>query len=166
MIAGPQDEMFTENGLRTFFDSAYEITASSDRMGYRLTGPKVEAVGGYDILSDGIVFGSVQISGNGEPIVMMADRQTTGGYAKIATVITVDIPLFAQLRPGQKVQFVKSTVREAQELILARDEQWKEYCRSLEENAPGKARVLGLRTQASEDGSPKRSGWKRRSKWK
>ena len=69
--------MFTEEGIRTFYESTYVITPHSDRMGYRLTGPKVESVGGYDILSDGIVNGSVQISGTGEPIVMMADRQTS-----------------------------------------------------------------------------------------
>ena len=132
VIAGPQEEMFTEEGLRTFYGSAYEITALSDRMGYRLEGPKVEAADGYDILSDGIVNGSVQISGNGQPIVMMADRQTTGGYAKIATVISTDIPLFAQLRPGQKVQFEKTTVRKAQELIREWDKMWKEHCRMLE----------------------------------
>ena len=90
--------MFTEEGIRTFYESTYVITPHSDRMGYRLTGPKVEAVNGYDILSDGIVNGSIQISGAGEPIVMMADRQTTGGYAKIASLINVDIPLFARKR--------------------------------------------------------------------
>ena len=170
VIAGPQEEMFTEEGLRTFYGSAYEITALSDRMGYRLEGPKVEAVNGYDILSDGIVNGSIQISGNGQPIVMMADRQTTGGYAKIATVISADIPLFAQLRPGQKVQFEKTTVKEAQRLIREWDKAWKEHCRTLEENAPGKTRVLGLRAHASEDGGSKRHGWTRsgwkRSGWK
>ena len=170
VIAGPQEEMFTEEGIRTFYGSAYEVTALSDRMGYRLAGPKVEAEDGYDILSDGIVFGSIQISGNGQPIVMMADRQTTGGYAKIATVISADIPLFAQLRPGQKVQFEKTTVKEAQRLIREWDKAWKEHCRTLEENAPGKTRVLGLRAHASEDGGSKRHGWTRsgwkRSGWK
>ena len=158
VIAGPQEEMFTEEGLRTFYGSAYEITALSDRMGYRLEGPKVEAADGYDILSDGIVNGSVQISGNGQPIVMMADRQTTGGYAKIATVISADIPLFAQLRPGQKVQFEKVTVRKAQELIRDWDRMWKEHCRMLEENAPGQVRILGLRERAAKDGGKRRGG--------
>ena len=171
VIAGPQEEMFTEEGLRTFYGSAYEITALSDRMGYRLEGPKVEAADGYDILSDGIVNGSVQISGNGQPIVMMADRQTTGGYAKIATVISADIPLFAQLRPGQKVQFEKTTVREAQRLSREWDKMWKEHCRMLEENAPGRIRILGLRKRASEKREKgtvslihgwKRKVWKRR----
>ena len=81
VVPGPQEEMFTEEGIRTFYESAYEISSHSDRMGFRLSGPAVASKNGYDILSDGIVNGSVQISGTGEPIVMMADRQTTGGYA-------------------------------------------------------------------------------------
>lgn len=162
VIPGPQDDMFTEEGIRTFYGSTYEITAQSDRMGYRLTGPKVESVGGYDILSDGIVNGSIQISGNGEPIVMMADRQTTGGYAKIASIINVDIPLFAQLRPGQQVRFERCTVQEAQELMREADRLWKEHCRILEEG-PASFKVLGLK--GSGGGSGKRSGWKQRA-WK
>ena len=163
VIPGPQEDMFTEEGLRTFYESTYVITSHSDRMGYRLTGPKVEAVNGYDILSDGIVNGSVQISGAGEPIVMMADRQTTGGYAKIASLINVDIPLFAQLRPGQEVMFVRCTVQEAQKLMREADRKWKEHCRILEKSKPAGFKVLGIRAQDNDGGS--RSGWKRRS-WK
>ena len=164
VIAGPQEEMFTEEGIRTFYESSYEITAHSDRMGYRLTGPKVEAVGGYDILSDGIVNGSIQISGTGEPIVMMADRQTTGGYAKIAAIINVDIPLFAQLRPGQKVRFERCTVQEAQDLIRESDRKWKEHYRILEKSSPSGVKALGLRSAGRTGG--RRSGWnRRRTKW-
>jgi allophanate hydrolase subunit 2 len=78
-------------------------------MGYRLEGPQIRAEGGSDILSDGVSFGSVQIPADGQPIVMMADHQTTGGYAKIATVLSRDLPLLAQLGPGKKIRF-----REAQ----------------------------------------------------
>lgn len=163
VIPGPQDDMFTEKGLATFFGSTYMITSHSDRMGYRLTGPKVEAKGGYDILSDGIVNGSIQISGNGEPIVMMADRQTTGGYAKIASLINVDIPLFAQLRPGQKVQFTKCTVQEAQKLMREADRAWKEHCENLEESGPAGLKVLGLHSSPKE--GSRQSGWKRKN-WK
>ena len=133
-------------------------------MGYRLTGPKVEAVDGYDILSDGIVNGSVQISGAGEPIVMMADRQTTGGYAKIASVINVDIPLFAQLRPGQKVQFERCTVQEAQVLMREASWKWKEHCKILEKSTPAGFKALGLRADGSSSGSS-RSGWTKKA-WK
>ena len=164
VIPGPQEDMFTEKGLQTFYESSYVITAQSDRMGYRLTGPKVEAVDGYDILSDGIVNGSVQISGAGEPIVMMADRQTTGGYAKIASVINVDIPLFAQLRPGQKVQFERCTVQEAQVLMREASWKWKEHCKILEKSTPAGFKALGLRADGSSSGSS-RSGWTKKA-WK
>lgn len=163
VIPGPQDEMFTESGIRTFYESVYEITSHSDRMGYRLTGPAVESRGGYDILSDGIVNGSIQISGTGEPIVMMADRQTTGGYAKIASIINVDIPLFAQLRPGQKVQFTQCSVQEAQQLIREADRKWKEHCALLEKGDPSGVQVPQLRHGGN--GAGRRSGWNRR-RWK
>ncbi len=167
VIPGPQEDMFTEEGIRTFYESTYHITSHSDRMGYRLTGPKVEARNGYDILSDGIVNGSIQISGTGEPIVMMADRQTTGGYAKIASVINADIPIFAQLRPGQAVQFERCTVQEAQRLIREVNRLWIAHCalldeREAQETGPAEMQVLVRR--ASHNGA-KRSGWNRRS-WK
>ena len=164
VIPGPQEDMFTEEGIETFYSSTYTITAQSDRMGYRLTGPVVAAKDGYDILSDGIVNGSIQISGTGEPIVMMADRQTTGGYAKIASVINVDIPLFAQLRPGQEVQFKQCTVQEAQALMREADARWREHCRMLEQSGPPTVRILGLHGAGSK--SRGRSGWNRsRNRW-
>lgn len=111
-IPGPQDEMFTEKGLRTFFGTAYRISENSDRMGYRLNGEKIESKNGTDIISDGIVFGSVQITAEGLPIILMADRQTTGGYAKIATVVSADLPLLAQARPGTRVRFRKVSIED------------------------------------------------------
>lgn len=171
VIPGPQETMFTQKGLQTFYESAYEITSHSDRMGYRLSGPRVESSGGYDILSDGIVNGSVQISGTGEPIVMMADRQTTGGYAKIASVINVDIPLFAQLRPGQQVQFERCTVQEAQRLIREQDKMWKDHCRMLEEISPDNYKPFRFccsGENGSREGgrSSRRAGWAgRKPRW-
>lgn len=131
VVPGPQEEYFTEAGIKTFYENVYSVTNLSDRMGYRLEGPVVETVNGSDIISDGIVLGSVQIANNGNPIVMMADRQTTGGYAKIATVIHVDIPQFAQLRPGQKVHFQAVTVQEAQELYREFYRDWAKLKRRL-----------------------------------
>ena len=165
VIPGPQEDMFTEEGIKTFYESSYVISNQSDRMGFRLNGPQVEAVDGYDILSDGIVNGSIQISGTGEPIVMMADRQTTGGYAKIASLINVDIPLFAQLRPGQMVQFVRCSVQEAQRLIREYDSAWKEHLRRLDEGfriqPAGNIRILGLRGAEAGTDSRGRAGWSR-----
>lgn len=103
---GPQDDAFTPRGLRTFLSSPYRVSPHSDRMGVRLQGPPVEARSGHEIESEGVAAGSVQVPGDGQPIVLLAERQTTGGYAKIATVITADLDAAGQLRPGQVVRFL------------------------------------------------------------
>lgn len=113
-VLGPQDEMFTADDIKSFFSTAYKVTPQADRMGIRLDGKALQSKNGVDILSDGIVFGSVQIPKNGMPIVLMADHQTTGGYAKIATVISVDLPLLAQAKPGDVIRFEQVTVKEAE----------------------------------------------------
>ena len=107
VIPGPQDDYFSDRGKDTFYSEIYTVTAESDRMGVKLDGAAVESVGGVDIISDGIAAGSVQIPQSGKPIIMMADRQTTGGYAKIATVITADLPILAQMRQGESLRFEK-----------------------------------------------------------
>lgn len=112
-VPGPQDSAFTESGLRTLFCEVYRVTPQSDRMGLRLEGPAIESRSGTDIVSDGIVFGSVQVPASGCPIILMADHQTTGGYAKAATVISEDLPKLAQLRPGDELCFRPVTIREA-----------------------------------------------------
>lgn len=115
VIMGPQDERFTTAGLETFCNSWYHISPISDRMGYRLEGPKVEHTSGADMLSDGMSFGSVQVPASGQPIVMMSEHPTTGGYTKIATVISADLPLLAQCVPGvDRVRFAPISVEEAQ----------------------------------------------------
>ena len=112
-VPGPQDEFFSEKGKDTFVRAVYKVGSDSDRMASRLEGSVLENVRGLDILSDGIVEGSVQISSGGQPMVMLADHQTTGGYAKIATVISTDIPAIAQKRPGEKIAFAFVTAEEA-----------------------------------------------------
>lgn len=113
VIEGPQAEYFTEKGKRTFYNERYTVSEKSDRMGYRMEGAAIESVNGTDIISDGIALGAIQVPADGHPIVLMADRQTTGGYAKIATVCSFDIPKLAQRRPGEQVQFVPITLEEA-----------------------------------------------------
>ncbi len=120
VVPGPQDDLFTEDGLRTFYSEPFTATMKSDRMGSRLDGPAVETKHGSDIISDGIAFGAVQIPSHGRPIIMLADRQTTGGYAKIGTVASVDIPKLVQCPPGTKIRFQRIGVQEAQQLV--RDE--------------------------------------------
>ncbi len=115
VVLGPQDDHFTEEGITTFLSSEYEVSSTSDRMGYRLQGPQIAHHGSADIISDGIVLGAVQVPADEQPIVMMADRQTTGGYPKIAVVIGADIPLLAQCTPGDSVVTFKAvTVEQAQ----------------------------------------------------
>jgi len=113
VILGPQDDYFTEEGVNTFLDCEYQVTSEADRMGYRLSGPKIDHKASADIISDGITMGSVQIPGDGAPIIMMADRQTTGGYTKIATIITPDINIVGQLKPGDNVRFKLIDIEEA-----------------------------------------------------
>ena len=116
-LFGPQDAMFAEDAKKTFTDSIYTLSAACDRMGYRLEGSQVPSLSGTDILSEGICFGSIQVPANGQPIVMMADHQTTGGYAKIGTVLSADLPLLAQLGPGKKIRFVPVTLEDLGEIL-------------------------------------------------
>jgi biotin-dependent carboxylase-like uncharacterized protein len=106
IVLGPQDDHFTPAGLRTLLESPYTISRASDRMGMRLEGPLLEhSAKGANIVSDGTAPGSIQVPGNGLPIVLLADRQTTGGYPKIATVISADLPALGRLTPGAKLSF-------------------------------------------------------------
>jgi allophanate hydrolase subunit 2 len=111
-IPGPQDEAFTEEGLRTFFGSEYRITREADRMGCRLEGPEIAHRAGADIVSDAIPLGAVQVPGHRKPIVMLADRQTTGGYTKIAVCTAVGTATLAMRLPGAAVRFARSAVEE------------------------------------------------------
>lgn len=113
VVLGPQDDYFTNKGIETFLGTAYTVSGQSDRMGVRLEGAKIENKNGVDIISDGIATGAVQIPASGTPIIMMADRQTTGGYAKIATVISADLKKMAQAAPGTTVRFEAVTEKEA-----------------------------------------------------
>jgi biotin-dependent carboxylase-like uncharacterized protein len=114
VIKGPQDDHFSDREVAAFLDSEYTVGPSADRMGMRLTGRAIKHSRGFDIASDGVALGSIQVPGNGAPIVLLADRQTTGGYPKIATVISADLPALARLPVGSKVSFEAVTVEAAQ----------------------------------------------------
>lgn len=120
VVMGPQDELFSKQGIDTFLNGEYTVTSEFDRMGCRLDGPFIAPKEASDIISDGIAFGSVQVPSHGKPIILLSDRQTTGGYAKIATVASVDIPKLVQRKTDHKIRFKAITVQEAQQLI--RDE--------------------------------------------
>ncbi|PWC52688.1 biotin-dependent carboxyltransferase family protein [Azospirillum sp. TSO22-1] len=113
VVLGPQDDHFTPAGIATFLAGPYTVSLEADRMGCRLQGPAVEHAKGFNITSDGIPLGAVQVPGTGQPIVMLADRQTTGGYPKIACVITPDVAALAQKRPGDTLRFQAVSPAEA-----------------------------------------------------
>jgi hypothetical protein len=114
VVMGPQEDEFDE-ARDLFLASDWVISATSDRMGYRLEGPKISHTKGHNIVSDGTVNGSIQVPGSGQPIVLMMDRGTTGGYPKIATVISADLGRFAQMPAGSKFRFAAISVTSAQD---------------------------------------------------
>lgn len=116
---GPQIDAFSEKGIATLYNETYTVSREVDRMGYRLSGPEVERVKSADIVSDGIVAGSVQVPGNDLPIVMMADCQTTGGYTKIAVVSAWSIAQLAQKLPGETVRFQRVSEKEAADFLVS-----------------------------------------------
>ncbi len=122
VIPGPQADHFPQEAWTVFLSAPYTVSPRSDRMGARLEGPRLTHRGAAEIISDGVVTGSVQVPPDGQPIVLLADHQTTGGYAKIATVIRADVPLLAQCPPGAVVRFALTdlvSARAAWRAILA-----------------------------------------------
>jgi biotin-dependent carboxylase-like uncharacterized protein len=113
VVLGPQDDEFSDDAKALFLNSEWRISPTSDRMGYRLEGPTIKHLHGHNIVSDGTVDGSVQVPGNGAPIVLMPDRGTTGGYPKIATVISVDLGRLAQTPSGSEFRFRAVSLAEA-----------------------------------------------------
>ncbi len=116
VVLGPQEDAFTPAGIATFLGEGFTVSHEADRMGYRLTGPVIEHARGFNITSDGIPLGAVQVPGTGNPIVLLADRQTTGGYPKIACLIGPDAAALAQKRPGDPIRFRAVSVTDAQTL--------------------------------------------------
>jgi biotin-dependent carboxylase-like uncharacterized protein len=105
VILGPHEDMFMPDALDTLTSGRFVVTTSSNRMGYRLEGPVLKHAQRADILSDATPIGSIQVPAAGQPILLMADRQTTGGYPRIATVISADVPIAGQLAPGDWIEF-------------------------------------------------------------
>jgi biotin-dependent carboxylase-like uncharacterized protein len=133
VILGPQQAHFAPASVATFLDSPYEVTPQMDRMGVRLAGAQLahRAPADADIVSDGVTPGAIQVPGNGQPIILLADCQTVGGYPKIATVISADLPRLGQLRPGQSIRFCAVDARGAREALVANEERWAAWARSI-----------------------------------
>ncbi|HZG71452.1 MAG TPA: biotin-dependent carboxyltransferase family protein [Chondromyces sp.] len=117
-LRGRQFHLFTKESQEKIFQAAFEITPQSDRMGYRLTGPSLSLESAEEMISEAVNFGTIQVPSDGNPIILLADRQTTGGYPKIAQVATVDLPLLAQAKPGEHLHFTEISHHEAQQLFL------------------------------------------------
>jgi allophanate hydrolase len=139
VVPGPQNDHFTDAAIEAFFAGTYTVSPQADRMGFRLEGPVLEHAHGYNIVSDGIVSGSIQVPGSGQPIVLMRDYQTIGGYPKIATVISPDISRLGRRSPGAKVRFAKVSREEAETIYR-------------EEEAAIAARIAALREARNEAG--------------
>jgi biotin-dependent carboxylase-like uncharacterized protein len=127
VILGPQEDRISEAGLASFLSQQYQVSERSDRMGCVLHGPAITHRNGADIISDGIIAGAVQVPGNGQPIVLMTDCQTIGGYVKIATVASFDLPLLAQVRPGSAVRFAAISLLDAREIYLKSEFRFRRF---------------------------------------
>jgi KipI family sensor histidine kinase inhibitor len=117
VVLGPQDDRFTPDGIAAFLGGSYELLPQSDRMGARCKGPRIAHTRGHDIISDGIALGSIQVPGDGQPIALLVDRQSTGGYAKVATVCSFDVGRLGQVKPGQRLRFRAVTLAEAHQAL-------------------------------------------------
>ena len=121
LVAGPQLDALAPGARARLFDAPFTVSARSDRMGFRLDGATLALSAPMELLSAGVAMGTVQLPPDGAPIVLMADRQTTGGYPRLGEVATVDLPSLAQRRPGDVVRFAEVSLAEAQRLYLARE---------------------------------------------
>ena len=128
VIFGPQDHHFTQNGFQTFCASSYQVTPQCDRMGVRLEGPKIERQSDVEesIISEGLISGAIQVPGDGKPIIILTEV-VTGGYTKIATVISTDLTKVAQMKPGDRVRFEPISIEEAHRILRGQEEQLKEF---------------------------------------
>lgn len=122
VMRGAHTHLFTDASVANFFAGEYRVSPQSERMGYRLQGPQLSLKSSTQLLSEATSFGSIQVPPDGNPIVLMADRQTTGGYAKIGHAATVDLPVIAQSMPGDTLRFTEITLAQAQELDARREE--------------------------------------------
>ena len=132
VILGPQQDYFTEEAIATLLSAEFSVSKSADRMGMRLEGPPLRHRRGWDIISDAIATGAIQVPGSGQPILLLADHQTTGGYPKIATVVSSDLAIIGRRRPGDTLRFAAVTVEEAEELCREADRRFAELVATFE----------------------------------
>ncbi|WP_460291176.1 5-oxoprolinase subunit C family protein, partial [Bacillus cereus] len=121
VITGFEYDQFTEESKKAFFTKEYKVSNYADRMGYRVEGEVLNRVEEKEILSSPVTFGTIQVPNGGQPIILMVDRQTTGGYPRMGNIISVDLPLLAQLKPGDYVSFENITLEEAEQLYIEQE---------------------------------------------
>jgi biotin-dependent carboxylase-like uncharacterized protein len=131
VIWGPQDDDFTEEGRQTFLQSSYEVSSESDRTGIRLVGPLIHRKTAIpeSIISEGQISGNIQVPGDGKPIIILGET-VSGGYRKIATVISADLPLLGQIRPGDEINFKSISVNEANQALKKMESRIQRFRRS------------------------------------
>jgi antagonist of KipI len=133
-MVGPEYDQFSAASQRAFWEENFKVTPQADRMGYRLLGPDLQRTTSAELLSSAVTPGTVQVPAGGQAIVLLADCQTTGGYPRLAQVITADLGALAQLRPGQEFQFARVTLAQAQALYLAQERRLRALQRAIELN--------------------------------
>ncbi|GEN53568.1 biotin-dependent carboxyltransferase family protein [Halobacillus faecis] len=132
VMAGREFKLFTEKSKEQFFNDPFQIDSKSDRMGYRLSGGTLKLENKKDIVSEAVTFGTIQVPPDGNPILLVADHQTTGGYPKIGQVASIDLPRVAQMRPGESIRFTPISHEEAQRLLLEKEKNLKQLQRGIE----------------------------------
>jgi biotin-dependent carboxylase-like uncharacterized protein len=132
VVLGPQQKYFRKETLATLLDAEFRVSKDTDRMGMRLDGPLLRHRRGWDIVSDAIATGSIQVPGSGQPIVLLADHQTTGGYPKIATVISADLPRLGGCCPGDPLRFVSVELEAAEEICRELEREFARLIAALE----------------------------------
>lgn len=152
LIPGPQLDAFSGEGMSALLGTPYTVTQNADRMGYRLEGARIRHAPDQDgnIISDAITKGAVQVPGHGQPIIMMADRQTTGGYAKVGHVISVDLPRVAQLRPGDVIRFTLCDIDTAQDYVRQRTRKLRALRHLLDETVIVSKSTYSVRSAAGD----------------
>jgi antagonist of KipI len=123
LLTGAHTGALNDDSRERLFGATFRVSASSDRMGYRLEGASLALRAPVELVSEAVAFGTVQLPPGGDPIVLMSDRQTTGGYPRIGEVASIDLPLIAQLKPGDRLRFRDISLDEAQRLYLVQEQE-------------------------------------------
>ncbi|MFC7062025.1 biotin-dependent carboxyltransferase family protein [Halobacillus seohaensis] len=131
LINGPQYEWFDEKSKHSLYSEAFKVSSQSDRMGYRMNGPTLSLQNSKELISEAVAFGSIQVPPDGNPIILLADRQTTGGYPKIGQVASIDLPILCQMKPGEQLTFKEITLAQAQKAYIQQEHAIQQLKRSI-----------------------------------